>query len=264
MFAYTVLLSTGAQCTVVALRDFILRCVRTFLETGSAHTRYRGRRPTLSEDLARACALALCSGYIVLERQEAGAKRRFVERQKYFRSVAEAVRMSPLLKSVCEEYGIVPCTLLRNLQRWCPGLRKRHLHPRKALSQQNMDERVEFCEKLMGKPRPALMKYLSRVFWIDSKTFYIEPEGRMVWAPADANMTVVDERMPKSRREEKKIHYYAVVNALLGPVYIEYCTGTTGHAQDVMRPAWAPQGIQVNQAYQVSRTCLPTQGCYSL
>lgn len=112
------------------------------------------------------------------------------------------------------------------------------------------------CSRLLGiGPREALERYLARIFWIDSKTFYIEPTGMYVWAPATADMTVVDERMPKSKKEIKKIVYYAVVNAVVGPVYIEYVTGTTGHPQDMMYPPWAPAGFCVYEPYQVRAPC---------
>ena len=118
--------------------------------------------------------------------------------------------------------------------------------------------RVELCTKLLQMEKKALYRYLARMFWIDSKTFYIEPGARMVWAPEGADMTVVDERMPRTRKHVKKIVYYAVVNALAGPVYIEYMTGTTGHDQDVMRPPWSTKGIPVSKDYKVRHPILLT------
>eukprot|EP00960_Hanusia_phi_P021660 641881-Hanusia_phi.AAC.2 len=80
--------------------------------------------------------------------------------------------------------------------------------------------------------REKMLHYLSRCFFIDSKTFYICPSSMWVYAPPGVDMTVVDERLPNSRFATKKIVYYAVVNPILGPVYIELVTGTAEHDKD--------------------------------
>lgn len=257
VYLFTVLM--GQEHGVSCVREFIERTVDGFLKTGSAHANYKGREPKLPDDVARQCVIELLSGYWVIRRGEEavpGGRQRVEPVQRYYTSIADAARRSSLIRSVLEEYEITQGTLLRALQRVAPGLRKRHLNPKKCLSRMNRDERVEFCEKLLQMRRPSLMRFLARCFWIDAKTFYIEPSGRMVYAPEDANLTVEDARMPTTRREVKKVHYYAVVNALLGPVYIEYCTGTTAHEGDVMRPSWAPEGIPVYKAYQVGTVCV--------
>ena len=45
-------------------------------------------------------------------------------------------------------------------------------------------------------------------------------------------MTDVDDRVPRKKWAGPKVHYYCAVNALLGPVYFEYTTGTTDHQED--------------------------------
>jgi hypothetical protein len=77
-----------------------------------------------------------------------------------------------------------------------------------------------------------LLHYLSRVCWIDARTYYIEPTVQSVYAPGDADMTDIDDRVPRKKWAGPKVHYYCVVNALLGPVYFEYTTGTTDHQED--------------------------------
>ena len=201
---------------------------------------------------AKECVAVLLAGYKEVVQVENGEMVREEERQKYFRSIPDALARSYFLREKMEKYNITPGTFLRNLQHAAPGLRKRHFNPRRTLTPPVMAARVALCSKLLAMRGDELTRFLSRVFWIDSKTFYIEPTSIAVYAPADANMTVVDERMPHSKRELKKIVYYAVVNALLGPVYIEYMTGTTGHQQDVMRPPWAPEGIAIYKEYQFS------------
>lgn len=248
---YFVMIS-GTEHGVIALESFIRRWATHFENFGSVLARYMGRQHRMPLEIARECVTVLLAGYQEVVQVQAGGMCREEVRQKYFRSIGDAVNRSPFLRQKMKEYDITPGTLLRTLQHAAPGLRKRHLNPRRALSPANMASRVEVCRKLLGMGERELLRQLSRMFWIDSKTFYIEPEGLAVWAPADANMAVVDQRMPHSLRERKKIVYYAVVNALLGPVYIEYMTGTTGHEQDVMRPPWLQGEIPVYHEYQVS------------
>lgn len=248
---YFVMLS-GTDHGIVALNDFIRRWAQDFIDRGSVLANYQGRKHRMPLEVARECVTVLLAGYQEVVQIDEGGMCREEVRQKYFRSIGDAVRRSQFLREKMEKYHITPATLLRNLQHAAPGLRKRHLNPRRTLTPANMAVRVEVCRRLLGMGEKELLRQLSRMFWIDSKTFYIEPDSLAVWAPADANMTVVDKRMPHSLKERKKVVYYAVVNALLGPVYIEYMTGTTGHEQDVMRPPWLPEGIPVYREYQVS------------
>ena len=243
----------GADHGIVALADFIMRWVTNFCERGSVEANYHGRKPRMPPEVAKQCVVVLLAGYQqVVEVEERGMVREEV-RQKYFRSVHDAVTRSPFLREQIEKYNITEATLLRNLQHVAPGLHKRHLNPRRTLKPQVMQARVALCQRLLQMSEKELERYLARIFWIDSKVFYIEPDSMSVWAPLDADMTVVDHRMPHSNKAQKRIHYYAAVNAVLGPVYIEFVTGTTGHEQDVMRPPWCmdPEGIKVYHEYQV-------------
>jgi hypothetical protein len=76
-----------------------------------------------------------------------------------------------------------------------------------------------------------LVHYLSRVCWIDSKVYYIGPMDRLVYAPPGVDMTDVDPRATR-KSQPQKVVYYAVVNAVLGPIYFEWMTGTTDHHLD--------------------------------
>ena len=167
---------------------FIHYWTRKFELSGSVQANYRGRQRRMPDDVAKDCVIALLAGYFVTRIINGQP----VEVQKYFRSVHDAVERNSWLKEQMDKYGITEGTLLRTLQHVAPGLRKRHLHPRKALSPENMAERAALCRSLLDKGDRALYKYLARTCWVDSKTFYIEPSGQMVWAPPGADMTVVD------------------------------------------------------------------------
>lgn len=216
----------------------------------------RGRRPNMPDDVAREIVGILLGGYEEKCPQVVGhgddKRTELVTKQKWFRSIHDAVARNAFIKEALSKYNITQHTLLLRLQHVAPGLKRRHLHPRRGLSRQHRDARIEQCQKWLNMGGEKLLQYLSRVFWIDAKSFYILPKSQWVYAPHDAEMTVEDERMPDG--EGEKIVYYCVVNAILGPVYIEYVTGTSEHHKDPYA-----------RAYMVSKNSTPVlQPCVLL
>lgn len=214
---------------VVEVWDFLERWGTHFREHGNVDERGHVGQHTIPPDVADRCIDILLSGWTEWEWDDEHAMQH--ERRHYFRSVHDAVVHSPYLAKVLKEYDVTECTLLRTLQHRAPGLRRRHLHYRRFLSDANRWERVQLCSDMLDKGK-KLEKYLNRVFWIDSKTIYVVPSDHFVYAPPGIDLTVVDRRLPQSRQEIKKIVYYCVVNAALGPVYIEFMTGSTEHETD--------------------------------
>lgn len=227
---------------VVDVKGFATRWKDRFLATGTVYDLSReGRHPILPDATAKECVRQLLDGYdITIEKntyEKVGGKKKLTGRvdkvvHRYYTSIRDAVRRNEYIREVLDTYGISECTFWRRLQHVAPGLRRRHLHPKKGLSQKNKEARVSFCKSLKTMSREKMLHYLSRCFFIDSKTFYICPSSMWVYAPPGVDMTVVDERLPNSRFATKKIVYYAVVNPILGPVYIELVTGTAEHDKD--------------------------------
>lgn len=244
--------------TVVDLRGFANRWVSRFETTGSVdELPHIGAHLKLPDDVARECVSQLLAGYDTTVTEPVyvgqGPRRRLVSRRtivvhRWYSSLKDAIRRNKYVREVMQEYHISECTLWRRLQHVAPGLKRRHLHPKKGLSAINMKARVELCQKLLEMGRDEMVHYLSRCFFIDSKTFYVCPESVWVYAPPGAEMTVTDPRLPASKYATRKIVYYAVVNAILGPVYVELVTGTSEHVND-------PFYQEYKVSFESSTTC---------
>lgn len=218
-------------------KKFAQRWLMCFFKTGAVFEdpeQHRGRPRKVPDEVAREMVAQLLAGYWqdVVVPCEKGNKSVVERHQRWYRSIHDAYARCEYIREQYDKYGLTDCTLLRSLQYVAPGLRRRHLHPKKALSAVTCNARVELCKRLLSMGSEHLRHYLSRVLWIDSKVFYILPRSCWVYAPASADMTATDPRLPRNRYNIKKIVYYAVVNALLGAVYIERVTGTTDRRED--------------------------------
>ena len=218
------------------VHEFIALWGRQFQACGSVADRpHIGRPGALPDETALRMVAELLAGYpkdVLIESGPPGrGVRHYERRQYYYRSIAEARTLNVFIRETMSAYGITDSALLRTLRRVCPGLKRRHLHPKRALTAENVAARVALCERLLSM-EGAMLHYLCRVCWIDSKTIYICPKEVWVYAPPDADMTAVDPRLPPRASAMKKVNYYCAVNAVLGPVWMEFVTGTTAHEED--------------------------------
>jgi hypothetical protein len=221
-------------------RKFALKWVARFCATGSVQT-ITQRSPKLPDDIARKLAEKLLAGYTVeveVEMRVGRKRKRSVvkeQRQLWYRSIREFIARNPDVQQLLQEWNVSPRTLLRRMHA-VAKLSRRVLHPRAPLTDEHMRHRKHVCSKLLGMSASTgldpLIHYLSRVCWIDSKVYYIGPRDCLVYAKAGVDMTHIDRRVTKNKSKQIKVVYYAVVNALLGPVYFEYVTGTSNHEQD--------------------------------
>ena len=215
------------------VKEYALRwvdCFETYGHVQDDPLHHRGMRPRMPDDVARQLVIVLLNGY----EEEVTKLRRgcmvTYTKHKWFRSIHDAVTRSEVIRKALHDYNIQEHVFLLRLRNVAPWLKRRHFHPRMAVTREVRDLRIEQCELWLSMGDKELLRYLCRVLWIDSKTFYIQPKSRFVYAPADADMAVEDERLTGD--EDLKIVYYIVVNAVLGPVYIEYVTGTSSHTED--------------------------------
>ena len=191
-----------------------------FTERGTVHDqRPPGQPSCIDDDTANNCVSQLLAGY------------KMGRRQCYYRSIADAVKRCAYIREVKEHHGITECTLLRRLKKACPGLTRRVLRYVRKLKSPVKAARVRYCQALLALPKQERQRLLNRVIWIDSKKMYVGPKDMHVYAPPHAQLLVEDERMPASSYDLKKINYYAAVNAVIGPVYFQYCTGTTKYKE---------------------------------
>lgn len=204
--------------------EFVATWVRNWVERSSVRSPSPApRQSAISDDVAKECVRRLKAGYMLKGQH------------KCYRSLREAAKYNPYIKSVLESHvdpdsgkGLTTCTLWRRLKMVEPTLTRRTLRFAFKLTAAHKTARVQYCQKLLAMSPSLRKQYLARVVWIDSKKLYVVPAGRQVYAPADANMLVQDPRIPDSFSKVKKIMYYAAVNAAIGPVLWKPVTGTTG------------------------------------
>lgn len=225
---------------VTDARAFMTRWVERFEQTGTVLPAAPLTHYKMPTSVAEQCLEILWAG-CTYEVEEGGAR---VQRHRPFNSIRDAVRNSPALQQALRECGnMSECTLLRALKRVFPGLRRCHLTKKFVHPPHIKAARVQACRKFLAMSPQALHKLLLSTFWIDSKTFYITPSGEWVYLPPGSDLTVADPRLPLSRYHLKKVCYYAVVNAVLGPVYFQYVSGTTDFARDLKAAGKEPYKV---------------------
>lgn len=209
--------------TVANPIEFIKYWADAFDERHSVLTKKpSGPEPSISPEQARECVRLLEAGYTSSR-----------GKQKYFHSLRQACRKSPGLAAVLEEHKIHQDSLLRRMRAAEPKLCRRMLRFLRQLKPSHKRERRRYSKVLLDLHKleakgAALKRLLARCVWLDSKVVYVVPKGMLVYAPKGADLYVEDARLPQSRYAIKKINYYVAVNWVLGPVYFQVMTGTTG------------------------------------
>jgi hypothetical protein len=150
--------------------------------------------------------------------------------QRYWTSIRAAVGASPALGAICCEYRCSPDTLLRAMREVEPACRSRLERVVRLLTAENKRDRKAAASLLLKKDLP----YLRRIFWLDAATIYILPEGRRVYAPPHVAFVVSDARLNGHSKALRKLKFYILVNAVGGPVDLQFVTGTTSlESEDV-------------------------------
>lgn len=221
--------------------SFIPYWVREFEARGSVLPKPPpGRRSRMDEELAHECWGLIERGY----KTEQGE-------QRYFRSMRHALVLCPRLRQIMGDTHVTQQQMLRRIKAACPELTRRTLRFVRLLAPATKQQRKTYCAQMLsmvantpnGPDATQLRRYLARFMWIDSKVVYVVPRDCLVYAPRNADLYIEDHRLPRSKSQIKKINYYVVVNALLGPVYFKVVTGTTHITQ--IDPAYPREGYQV-------------------
>lgn len=221
--------------------SFIPYWVSEFVARGSVLPKPApGRRSRMDEELAHECFGLIERGYETAQHE-----------QRYFRSMRHALQMCPRLKQILGDTHLTQQQMLRRIKAACPELARRTLRFVRLLGADTKRQRNAYAARMLqmvvstpnGPNATALRRYLARFMWIDSKVVYVVPRDCLVYAPANADLYIEDHRLPRSKSQIRKINYYAVVNAVLGPVYFKVVTGTTHITQ--IDPAYPSKGYKV-------------------
>ena len=199
-----------------------------------------GRRSRMDEELATHCCSLIEAGYTTPDGE-----------QRYFRSMRHALQMCPELKQIMGDRHLKQQQMLRRMKAACPELCRRTLRFVRLLAPATKRERAAYAACMLqmvtitpnGPVTTQLWRFLARFMWIDSKVVYVVPRDCLVYAPANADLYIQDDRLPRSKSQIRKINYYVVVNAALGPVHFKVVTGTT-RITDI-DPSYPRRGYQV-------------------
>lgn len=155
-----------------------------------------------------------------------------------FSSINEAIERTSELRDIVSTHAMSPRTLLRNMQAAQPDLVKRTEDLKPPMTSRLKQLRMDACDKLLQHSD----QYFRRIFWLDAKTMHIVPKARKVWVESGAPLPVrTDSRLPRSGRDRRTLHFYAMVNWCVGPVAIRFVTGTSGlqHARPYTVSHWS-------------------------
>lgn len=193
------------------LHQFISQWAKSLVTTGCVYDADRPGRPTKLPDAdAEECALLIGS-------------------DKYH-TINEAISNCPKIQEIINRSRVGLSTFRRRIHIVDPVLSKSHKpRAKRALNTREKRERREDAATCLQavKNDPNI---LDRVVWVDQKTINLVKGKAYSWRwghtgfKNEKALRVVCPRLKKSI----KLHYYAGVNAKVGPVFLKFTSGTTG------------------------------------
>lgn len=181
-------------------------------ERGSLLDIQHGRTSTIPPEEAERAAWLFWGGYVA-----EGV-------HVYPTSIRDGLNNIPALEALRRRWGVSPATMLAHMKKAEPRLKKRTEELRIQYTQAEKLARLHRAIEL----KRGFCTRMHRIFWIDESHIYIVPKGQRVYAPPEASLVLEDERLERDFRKVIKLRFYCVVNAVLGPVYMKFVTGTTG------------------------------------
>lgn len=154
--------------------------------------------------------------------------------QEYFKNIDHARRLSSVFNQLVEDSGMTEMSFLRRLKQQYASLGFKRLNLRKLLTPDEKSERITCAAHIMNLTE----KQLLMTFYVDHKKMYLNCRNR--------RLLVVSDRLPigaylrdplkcVGRKQDKVVlSFYAMVNALEGPVGLVFVTGTTGKKKKYM------------------------------
>lgn len=198
-------------------------------------------------DVLRDCCLALKAGYFIevevgsrAAGTAVGTSRRTQQQPEtrqvhmYYRSIKEACSHNPLLAVVVRDCGITPKGLLEAMHRVDDQLVRRTAEFKYMLTEEQQQERMDTAFALLRKGHwhmDSMYQLLQNVWWVDEATVWLIADGAAhmkVYCDAhDEGVRAVLSSPHLANRQKVKGHYLGIVNAVLGPCFFEFTTGTT-------------------------------------
>jgi hypothetical protein len=215
---------------VKAVRALITAWGPRFLQTGSLANKPKAKvERKIPDEVARECAQKLKEGYET-KRKLPGSSGRTVKVRLHWTSIKKACSECPELKAAIKKYRTTPSALLRRMKEVDPRLKWRRLDYKNWLDTPQRVAR-QGCAMLLDAWVKAFgTGWLNSVFWIDECSIWLCAKNVKVHVWADAHDQHVAEVMHIDGLQpgaKIKVRFLVAVNALLGPFFIDFTTGTT-------------------------------------
>lgn len=235
------LLPTDSVEQIGCVRSFIQYNVTKFCETGSVQDQPHPPRDKRIPEILVAC----CS--IIFKQGHTGPD----GLHYYFTSIKQACKLNPILAAVCNNYHVSPPGLLKRMYQVDPDLVRKTLDFKMDLTPVQKYNRMLnaqfFWNCLVHDPQ-----FLYHVYWIDEVSIWFVPSNKahiQVYCDAhdeNVRMVIKSHAFATNLRPHEKVvvRAMACVNGLVGPLFLEFTTGTT---PPIMR-----QFIPPNSEFKVS------------
>ena len=212
-------------------KEFIKRHAEKWARTGNVADAPRtGRPPKLTKAQAAKAAKVFGAGYTESVQRVRGEPP--VEQRRGFGGIKDALRRSARLRAIKTRSGVSPKTLLRQVLRANPKIKK---HPRDRKAAKSLMERQvrQSCAKeWLQRAKGGRWAWIKNLFFFDEGCIEVER------GPKRRELEYFDEHSDSWRytmahplvkvRGGIKLWFYIAVNAVAGPVCIYFTTGTTG------------------------------------
>jgi hypothetical protein len=188
------------------------------------------------DSVVRQCAAILKQGYQKSVTLTFGKRKRGVRQEEvrqyteYYSNIKAACVHQPQLAQVCLQYNVSAAHLLRRMHQVDKQLVARRRDWKRALSQQQRDERMKAARSNLQRLAAEGLTFLQRVAWIDEFSIWMVPKDphQKVYCDAhDEGVHMVVPMQSVTKGDKVKLHIVLAVNFQLGAFYMEYTTGTT-------------------------------------
>ena len=235
---YTWAAAAGFVDLPADLQDFIQRNFDKFLTTGSVQDLPRAHRnlKVPDADVLR-CATAFKEGYTREAAIDADGEVAGV-RHYFYTSMADACEQCETLRSVMRKYDCSAKYLLKRMKQLDKNLKRVRLDYKIRLTEKQIRSRQTAAAKMLSQHNKD-PEYLQHVCWVDEWHMWCTARDANLKVWADAHDARVHEVLPtpqlKSTEKPICIRCVAVVNAILGPIHMEFTTGTTDLKRELLK-----------------------------
>lgn len=145
-------------------------------------------------------------------------------RDRPYASTDELADLCPGFRQVLKETNAAASTLIKRMQQLHPHFHRAKLKARHMLTAHEMAERVSICKQLVSLERQMLL----RVVFLDMKTIWMWEHSAYGWIDTSVRAEFGATKPLRDQGQVIRLKYYGAVNAVLGPFFIQFMTGTTG------------------------------------